>query len=78
MVSVSMGRVFEWVILDYFLWSRLLRTGSKLGITPLMLASMNGHTQAVKRCCWTMERISMHRWVWSGVVEGRVVVDSFT
>jgi ankyrin repeat domain-containing protein 17 len=25
-----------------------LRTGSKLGITPLMLAVMNGHTQAVK------------------------------
>ena len=24
------------------------RTGSKLGISPLMLAAMNGHTQAVK------------------------------
>lgn len=26
----------------------LTRTGSKLGITPLMLAAMNGHTAAVK------------------------------
>ena len=25
-----------------------LRTGSKLGISPLMLAAMNGHTQAAK------------------------------
>ena len=24
------------------------RTGSKMGISPLMLAAMNGHTQAVK------------------------------
>lgn len=26
----------------------LCRTGSKLGISPLMLAAMNGHTSAVK------------------------------
>ena len=26
----------------------LFRTGSKLGISPLMLAAMNGHTQAVR------------------------------
>lgn len=25
-----------------------IRTGSKLGISPLMLAAMNGHTSAVK------------------------------
>jgi len=27
---------------------RLVRTGSKMGISPLMLAAMNGHTAAVK------------------------------
>ena len=26
----------------------IYRTGSKLGISPLMLAAMNGHTSAVK------------------------------
>ena len=26
----------------------ICRTGSKLGISPLMLAAMNGHTSAVK------------------------------
>ncbi len=32
-----------------YLWSIVhFRTGSKLGISPLMLAAMNGHTQAVK------------------------------
>ena len=30
---------------DIFAW---FRTGSKLGISPLMLAAMNGHTAAVK------------------------------
>ncbi len=28
--------------------ARYSRTGSKLGISPLMLAAMNGHTAAVK------------------------------
>ena len=31
----------------YIVWW-YCRTGSKLGISPLMLAAMNGHTQAVK------------------------------
>lgn len=34
------------VILTHF--SFLTRTGSKLGISPLMLAAMNGHVPAVK------------------------------
>lgn len=35
-----------WLIRVFFLSS--FRTGSKLGISPLMLAAMNGHTAAVK------------------------------
>lgn len=31
-----------------FVYDNNCRTGSKLGISPLMLAAMNGHTAAVK------------------------------
>ena len=43
---------FEYLsLLEYLCYNVLLyffRTGSKLGISPLMLAAMNGHTAAVK------------------------------
>lgn len=45
--------LFDFLAFLIFLTSRcrnclFCRTGSKLGISPLMLAAMNGHTQAVK------------------------------
>ncbi|KAK2541717.1 Ankrd17 [Columba guinea] len=38
----------EVIIRDTFKFAVVKRTGSKLGISPLMLAAMNGHTAAVK------------------------------
>jgi hypothetical protein len=35
-------------LLEIYSQTICCRTGSKLGISPLMLAAMNGHTQAVK------------------------------
>ena len=36
----------DWFTCMYLLF--MYRTGSKLGISPLMLAAMNGHTSSVK------------------------------
>lgn len=36
------------LLINQFIFNFLVRTGSKLGISPLMLAAMNGHVPAVK------------------------------
>lgn len=40
--------MFHRLLLIYIFFHFPLRTGSKLGISPLMLAAMNGHVPAVK------------------------------
>ena len=44
-IVISCATLLLFVI---YVISLIIRTGSKLGISPLMLAAMNGHTQAVK------------------------------
>ena len=47
--SVCINLICITLVCTYVTWLCVcIRTGSKLGISPLMLAAMNGHTSAVK------------------------------